>query len=246
MVKVELHAHTSDDPVDPIPYSTPELIQRAADLGYGALAITLHDRQLDIRRFESFARERGVVLIPGVERTIEGKHVLLLNFRRGTDQVFTFDDLARLRRREPGLVVAPHPYFPSSCAIGSRLDRHADLFDAVERNAMYFRGVDFNRRAERWAAAHGKPMVGNGDVHRLAQLGTTCSLVDVDRDADADAICQAIAAGRVQVESRPLGRMQALRIIASLFRSGQRPASSADGEADWMAPPASTSTSVAG
>lgn len=246
MLKVELHTHTSDDPVDPIPYSTPELIQRAADFGYGALAITLHDHQLDIRRFESFARERGVVLIPGVERTVEGKHVLLLNFRRGTDQVTTFGDLARLRRREPGLVVAPHPYFPSSCALGSRLDQHADLFDAVERNAMYFRGVDFNRHAERWAAVHGKPIVGNGDVHRLAQLGSTYSLVDVERDADSDAICSAIAAGRVKVESRALGRIEALRILASLFRSGQRTAPSLDIEADWVAAPTSASTSIAG
>src|SRR5437763_3472162 len=112
MLKVELHTHTADDPIDRIPYSTIELIDRAAALGYGALAITLHERQLDVKRFEAHAAKRGIVLIPGVERTIEGRHVLLLNFSRATESVATFRDLARLRARERGLVVAPHPYFP--------------------------------------------------------------------------------------------------------------------------------------
>ncbi len=66
MIKIELHTHTADDPADLIPHSTTDLIERAAALGFGALAITLHDRQLDLGRFEDFARERGVVLIPGI------------------------------------------------------------------------------------------------------------------------------------------------------------------------------------
>ena len=215
MMKVELHTHSADDPVDTIPHSTLDLIDRAAELGYDALAITLHEKQLDLRRFEAYAADRGVVLIPGVERTIEGRHVLLLNFRRGADRVDTFADLARLKSRGRGLVIAPHPFFPGSMCLGRDLERHADLFDAVERNAMYTRLLDFNRRAERWAAAHGKPMVGNGDVHRLRQLGTTYSLVDAAPHPDA--ICQAIAAGRVEVESQPLSSIDAALILSGML-----------------------------
>jgi len=82
------------------------------------------------------------------------------------------------------------------------MDRHAALFDAAEVNAMFTDIVDFNRRATRWADRHGKPLVGNGDIHRLRQLGTTYSLVDAEPHPDA--ICAAIAAGRVRVESRPM------------------------------------------
>ncbi len=215
MLKVELHAHTADDPVDRIRYSTTDLIDRAAALGYGAVAITLHERQLDLHRFESYAADCGVVLIPGIERTIEGRHVLLLNFSRATERVNTFADLARLKSRERGLVVAPHPYFPTSSCLRGDLDRHADLFDAVERNAMYTARVDFNVRAEAWAARHGKPVVGNGDVHRLAQLGTTWSLVDAP--ADAHAICEAVRAGRVRAESRPLSWLEAARVLSVMI-----------------------------
>jgi predicted metal-dependent phosphoesterase TrpH len=215
MLKVELHSHTSDDPHDRIPYSTHQLIDRAAELGYQALAVTLHDRQLDPRPFESYARERGVTLVPGIERTIEGKHVLLLNFRRGAEDVQSFADLARLRQREAGLVIAPHPFFPHSSCLRGLLEQHAHLFDAVEWNAMFTRTVDFNRAAVRFARSHGKPVVGNGDVHRLRQLGTTYSLVDAEPNADA--ICGAIRAGRVQVQAQPLTTLQAAGIFSALL-----------------------------
>ena len=213
MLKVDLHTHTADDPVDRIPYTTTQLIDRATELGYGALAVTLHDRQLDVQPLQSYAAERGIVLIPGIERTIQGRHVLLLNFKRGGD-VRSFADLYELRRREPGLVIAPHPFFPTSSCLRSDLDRHADLFDAIEWNAMYTASLNFNRRAERWAVGHGKPIVGNGDVHRLRQLGTSYSLVDAAPDPDA--ICDAIKAGRVRVETRPLAWHDAVSLFTSM------------------------------
>jgi predicted metal-dependent phosphoesterase TrpH len=198
------------------------LIDRAAELGYGALAITLHDRQLDLRPYADYASRQGVILIPGIERTIEGKHVLLLNFSRATEAVETFDDLARLRANECGLVIAPHPYFPHTTCLGKMLESRTDLFDAVEYNGMFTAALNFNERAARWAMRHGKPLVGNGDVHRLRQLGTTYSLVDAPRDADA--ICEAIRNNRVWVEATPLSVLTAAGVIAEMlaanFRSG--------------------------
>ena len=214
MLKVELHSHTADDPIDRIPHTATDLIDRAAALGYTALAITLHDRQLDIAPLVPYAAERGVVLIPGVERTIMGRHVLLINFRSGTDEVRSFEDIARLKRRMPGLVVAPHPFFPAWTCLRGFMDRHPDLFDAVEYNAMFTAAMNFNTRAVRWAARYGKPMVGCGDIHRLHQLGTTFSLVDAE--ADPDSICAAIAAGRVRVDSTPLGWLTAVRTVTEM------------------------------
>jgi predicted metal-dependent phosphoesterase TrpH len=214
MLKVELHTHTADDPIDQIPYTAEELIDRAAVLGYGALAITLHNRQHPVERLIPYAAERGIVLLPGIERTIQGRHVLLINFRHGAENVNTFEDLRRLKRRETGLVVAPHPFFPSSTCLMRDLDRYRDLFDAVEVNAMFTASLNFNRPAERWAARNGKPLVGNCDVHRLRQLGTTYSLVDAEPIAEA--ICQSIRDGRVRVISRPLSWIDATSIFASM------------------------------
>jgi predicted metal-dependent phosphoesterase TrpH len=219
MLKADLHVHTADDPVDRISYSTFDVIDRAAELGYGAIAVTLHDRQLDPAPYAAYAAARGLVLIPGIERTIRGRHVLLLNFSCATEAVQTFDDLAALKRAEPGgLVIAPHPFFPSSTALLTDLDRHADLFDAVEYNAMFTRVLNFNLFAERWARTHDKPMVGNGDVHRLRQLGTTYTLVDAEPNVNS--ICAAIARGRIRVVAEPLPAFTVVTVLADLFSDG--------------------------
>jgi predicted metal-dependent phosphoesterase TrpH len=220
VLKIELHAHTSDDPVDDIPYSTCQLIDRAAQLGYQGLAVTLHDRQLDVRPFATYAADRGLTLIPGIERTIEGRHVLLLNFSSATESVHSFDDLARLKSRENGLVVAPHPFFPIGASLREMMDEQARLIDAVEYNAMFTAAVNFNRRALRWARVRGKALVGNGDVHRLRQLGSTYSLVE--SEPTADAICAAIKTGRVEVRARPLSVLSAATLAGQLLTSGIR------------------------
>ena len=53
------------------------------------------------------------MLIPGIERTIQGKHVLLLNFSRGTEDVTELRRSCGAEAREAGLVIAPHPFFPA-------------------------------------------------------------------------------------------------------------------------------------
>ena len=216
MLKAELHTHTSADPHDNIPYSTTDLIDRAASLGYSALAITLHDCWFDVRGTAAYAQARGITLIPGIERTIERKHVLLLNFDSAAERVRTFDDLAALRRGQPrGLVIAPHPFYPARCCLGRSLERHPDLFDAVELNAFYTSHLDhFNRAALEWARRFDKPVVANADVHRLRQLGTTYSLIDASPDPNA--ICAAIREGRVEIRTQPLSIVQAATHLASL------------------------------
>lgn len=219
MLKLELHAHTDEDPADRIPHTTAQLIDRAAALGYGALAVTLHDRYFDPAAHAEYARARGVVLLPGIERTIAHRHVLLVNFPPECATVRTFDDIARLKARSNGLVVAPHPFYPTISAMGGRLlDLHAHLVDAVEVNAMYTRYVDFNRRAVAWSRAHRKPMVGNSDLHCLEQMGSTYSLVRADPNPDA--ICEAIRAGRVEVRTEPLRSVRAGRIMAKMLMGG--------------------------
>src|SRR5205807_2312162 len=111
---------------------------RAAALGYDALAITLHDRQLDVEPLRAYAAAKDLVLIPGIERTIRGRHVLLINFAAGAEDVQDFDDVAALKRRDSsGLVIAPHPFYPMSCALGPFMDRCESMIDAVEISGMY-------------------------------------------------------------------------------------------------------------
>ena len=217
MLKVDLHLHTGEDPVDRIPHSALDLVARAAELGFDALAITLHDSQFTDARVSALARERGITLIPGIERTIAGRHVLLLNFpARAAESVCTMDDVARLKARTSGLVIAPHPYFPDRSCLRGELQAHADLFDAVEWSYFWTRGLNFNARAARWARAHGKPVVGNSDLHDLRQLGRTCSLIDA-ASRDASSICDAIRRGRVTLQTEPVPVLELVDVLGGMF-----------------------------
>ena len=97
MIKVELHAHTSDDPGDRIPHDTHALLDHAARFGYGALAVTLHNRWFDPAPFDEYAAARGIVLLSGIEKTIDGKHVLLINVPREAGDLRSFDDVRALK-----------------------------------------------------------------------------------------------------------------------------------------------------
>jgi hypothetical protein len=220
VLKVDLHLHTADDPVDHNEHDAVGLINRAAELGFDALAITLHERQFADADLGSYARERGIVLIPGLECTIEGRHVLLLNFPRYAEDVRTFADLAVLRSRANGLVVAPHPFFPEACCLRGCLERHRDLFDAVEWSYFWTRGLNFNARAERWARQHGKPVVGNSDLHDLRQLGRTHSWVLAERHPDA--ICAAVREGRVALRTEPAPALELARTFGGMVVRGRK------------------------
>jgi predicted metal-dependent phosphoesterase TrpH len=222
VLKVELHCHTDIDRADLIPYSTRALIDRAAELEFQAIAVTPHDAYFDPSADARYASDRGITLIAGIERTVQRKHVLLLNFPRQCERVRTFNDIADLKAAHPrGLVVVPHAFYPNPSALRRRLmDRHAHLVDAVEVNAMYTRFINFNRRAIAWARACGKPLVGNSDLHVLDGLGITYSVVQAEPTADA--ICDAIRLGRVEVRTTPLSHRDTAWTFARMLMGGVR------------------------
>jgi hypothetical protein len=98
------------------------------------------------------------------------------------------------------------------------MDRHADLFDAVEINGFHTASLDFNRKAITWARAHNKPLVGSSDAHRLRLLGKTFSVVEAEPTTDA--ICAAIRCGHVQVQTLPLSLTEAVTYFVGITISG--------------------------
>lgn len=223
VIKVDLHIHTADDPADRIPHSTAEVIERAAQLGFGGLAITLHDHQYDSSAVAERAKRLGITLLPGVERTVHGRHLLLINFPAHADRVGSFEDVAALKASHPaGLLIVPHPFYPVGNAMRGWIDDIVDLVDAVEYNGIYTSMLNFNRSTAKWAARHGKPVVGGSDTHRLMGFGHTCSLVEAETNTP-EAICAAIKAGKVQVSTKPLPPLTLAIYAASMVLSGRRP-----------------------
>lgn len=219
-LKAELHAHCNLDPVDyrGCAYSAEELIRAAARLDYDVLAITCHNLDVWTEALSAYASSLGILLIPGMEVTVDrGCHTLVYNFKTTAEKLGTLAGIRSFSRADT-LVIAPHPYFPSTKCLWRRLDRNLEVFDAIEISGFYAPGLDFNRRARRIAAAYRKPLVGNCDVHQLWQLGSTCTWILAEPAKES--IIQAIKQGRTRVESAALSYAQVARWwVTSLTRA---------------------------
>ena len=209
-LKVDLHIHTKEDKEDRISYSAYQLIDEAALRDFDALAITNHDTLTYSHELKSYAAARGIVLIPGVEATIRGKHILLVNMPFKNGSYNSFEDVFR-QKAANNLVIAPHPYFPGPDSLDGQLEAAPHLFDAVEYCHLRTDRIDFNRQAVRFAEKYGLPVVGNSDAHVLDQFGLAYSLVEAEKTPDA--IIEAIKAGQVKPVSQSLSLALAIRIF---------------------------------
>jgi predicted metal-dependent phosphoesterase TrpH len=220
-LKADLHVHTSEGPDQFVPWSPEELIDRAAQAGYQVLSFTDHDQVTYRPSLARYALERGIVLLPGVEATVEGRHVLLYNFWCPPQALRTFAGIRRHKSPDT-LVVAPHPFFPGPTSLGRRLLEHLDLFDALEVSHFYTRWLDWNRPALRLARARNLPLLGCSDAHVPRQFETTYSLLEADPTPEG--VMSAIRQGRVQVVSQPLSTAALFLIGLSLMTGtvGQR------------------------
>lgn len=205
MLKTDFHMHTDSDPYDKISYSNETLIELAADKGYDVLSITNHDVVTYNEELKAFALERGILLVPGVELSIEKKHVILINACPDHLSIRDFRDL-KAAKEESLLIIAPHPFFPKAYCLNGQFERHQAIFDAVEFSHFYHPLINFNRKAVRICRDQGIPLIGSSDTHFLRQFNTTWTLVDADKDPLS--IVRAVRAGKVEVVSRPLSLLE--------------------------------------
>jgi predicted metal-dependent phosphoesterase TrpH len=211
-LKADLHLHTAEDPLDRVRYTAKDLISKAADERFDVISITNHNRMTFNQDLFSYAQERGILLIPGIEMTIRRRHVLVLNpppYKPCPD----FLSLSKLCRLET-LIVAPHPYFPGTYSLNGYLLKHLHLFDALEYCHFYSPMINFNQKALEVCQSLGFPLVGNSDAHFLSQLGTTYSLIYAEKNLES--IFAAIRRNRVEVVSRPLRTLE-MGSIANKF-----------------------------
>lgn len=203
-LKADFHIHTAEDPLDRVPYTAQELILKAADEGFEVLAITNHLCRTFNHKLFSFARNLGILLIPGMETTVQDRHVLVLNPPANIN-LSDFSSLAAMNRPDR-LVVAPHPYFPGLHSLNGYLKKNLNFFHALEYCHFYSPYINFNQRAMELSQSSGLPLLGNSDSHFLEQLGTTYSLIYAQKDVES--VFSAIRRGKVEVVSRPLSSFQ--------------------------------------
>src|SRR5256885_12845906 len=203
-IKIDLHIHTLDDPKDVIDYSAHQLLERAKQLGFGVLAITLHDAVFDRPEVFAEAAAMGILLIPAAEVRLQGADIILLNVSAAEIAgLRTFDDVRQLRARR-GLSIytfAPHPFFVLGGSIGERLLAEMDSFDAIELCHFHKGLFDLNRRAIKVAAQFNKPLIATSDAHQLHAFGRHYTSIPHPSELTIENVFAALRNGPRQVVS---------------------------------------------
>ena len=200
MLSVELHTHSSlsHDGRDPVDH----LLEQAQSVGLDALAVTDHDEiDASLDAVEK-AADYGLIGIPGMEITSAAGHVLAFGIRETIPAGLPFEATLDRIHDQGGIAVIPHPFQSSRHGVAPHVSTEAlASADAIEvYNSRLLTGRA-NRKAERFAEAHGLPMTAGSDAHIAEMVGQAITEVGTD-DRTVAGILDAIAAGRTSVVGR--------------------------------------------
>jgi len=198
-LKADLHLHTNQDPEDFIlKYNNIELIDYMAENNFDVISITHHNSVAFTEELRDYAATKNILLIPGVELTIQNKHVVVLGNEIPNDykQIKTFSSL-RSWKHDGLLYIAPHPFFPNRRSLWHHLWWNIDIFDAIEYNAFFFPFLNFNLLAKLYVKVKHLPLIGNSDGHFLELIGTTYSYIDAEKTVSS--VLQSIKHNHIKI-----------------------------------------------
>jgi len=229
-IKVDLHIHTLDDPKDVIDYSAHQLLERAKQLGFGVLAITLHDAVFDRAEVFADAAAMGILLIPAAEVRLQGADAILLNVTASeVAGLKNFEDLRQLRARrgmsataDPSgrgsiFTIAPHPFYVLGGSIGPRLLEEIDCFDAIELCHFHKGLLNPNRRAAKVAAQFSKPLIATSDAHQLHAFGRHYTSIPRSTALTIENVFAALRQGPLRLTSPPASMVDLASAIYWIF-----------------------------
>ncbi|MDX1535738.1 MAG: PHP domain-containing protein [Candidatus Spechtbacterales bacterium] len=177
-LKANLHFHTKEDINDIVDYTLREGIDHASKLGFDVLAVTCHRHNAWTEEHAEYAKEKGILLIPGAEINVDedpsklGRHTVILNSGADSAMIETFEQLAKYKEKHPEVfVIAVHPYFYGNFSLKEYLEKYIDLYDAIEHSWFYSKMFNRNKKAVEMAKKYNKPLIATSDTHYLYEDG---------------------------------------------------------------------------
>lgn len=199
MLKAQLHIHSKEDKRDHLNYTAKDVIDKASKLGFNVISFTFHDVLFYPKEIVRYAEEKGILLIPGIEKTIENKHVLII----GLEKLPNIEKLSDLKKiKDSALIIAPHPFYPKGYSLRKECIKNLELFHCIEHSFFYNHVLNFNKKAIELAKEHNKPLLGTSDVHNLAYLDSTYSLIDSKKNIDD--VIKAIKENKLKIITKPI------------------------------------------
>lgn len=200
-LKIDLHMHTHYS-VDATT-TLNQVLQHAKKRGLNGVAITDHDT---VRGALRLARQRKLVVIPGMEIETSNGHVLALNIREPFSKPFsrtsTISEVIEHIHEVGGTAVIAHPGAVLRSGLGNKISSELNL-DAVEViNSAVFPFFLSTYVSRRLAQRLKLPQTAGSDAHHPQEIGKAYTLVDAD--SNVDGIVEAIRKGKTVPYGKPI------------------------------------------
>lgn len=173
-LKIDFHVHTiySHDGL----ISFKQLARQIRKTGLDGVAITDHDTIKGALTFLEKSKSYDFLIIPGVEITARGAHIVALNVYEDISAGLSIEETVELVHEAGGLAVLAHPI---TIHKGVKRLLRGEIFDAVEViNASSFPFLFSVSRSKAFAKKFGLVEVAGSDAHYFEEVGSAYTLVN--------------------------------------------------------------------
>jgi len=198
-LKLDLHVHTVHS-IDGFNKPT-DVTRRLREQGLDGYAVTDHDTLTGIEPAE--ADSDGLIVLPGLEVTAHGAHILALQPTEPIPQNLSIAETVDTIHRQGATAILAHPYGLPRSWVNIDRAREAAL-DAIEvANSAQFPYGIIKGLNERLANKLGLPRTGGSDSHVPETVGRAYTIVEA-QGTDHESIVDAIRKGHTTPQGSPI------------------------------------------
>lgn len=211
LLKIDLHLHTgfSKDSLN----SVREVNLMCHRLGLDGYAVCDHDTLSGLHEASESSKE--LLVIPGIEVTARGAHILCLQPNDIIPRNRSIDETADLIHSQGGIAILAHPYGLPRSWVNLKQVMKSNL-DAIEvANASQWPYGYITHLNQNLAQKLHLPGTGGSDSHIPETVGRTFTLVDAE-SKEVECVVKAIINGKI----KPMGSGISWRErISKIYRS---------------------------
>jgi len=193
-MKCDLHCHTgySYDSTAP----PEEMVEAALRKGINCLAICDHGEIKGAQKAMEYAKDRPILIIPGIEIKSKEGDILGLNIKEIIPNKLSAEETIKKIKELGGLAIIPHP-FGWFCSFKGDLKNLVSKISGVEvLNASIF--GPGNKNALDFARKHNLPLTAGSDAHFPSFVGR-CYLEIPSENLSMEEILNQIKKGAVKI-----------------------------------------------
>ena len=171
IARFDIHIHSEHSPDSEIPVR--RILARAKKLGLTGVAITDHNSLRGSREALQI-RPAGLVVVPGMEVSTSGGHVLAIGVNRGIKRGMTPSATRAAIEAIGGVAIAAHPFrYRTGIGRDEVIRGRFSLLEVLNARTLGYR----NRRAKDLAMELQSGRTGGSDSHTLEELAHAHTVV---------------------------------------------------------------------